>query len=242
MSGTVIVFNDITKFQELDKMKSEFIGKVSHELKTPLTSLGMALEIIGDGVVGQINEKQKDLFNSMREDYNRLNNLVYEILQLTKLQSGSVKIEFDKIDLVKLAEDLTQKFKRQYDKSGVRLNFSTDENSLLISGNKDYLISAFENLISNSYKFSSSNGTINVSLYSKKNFAYFEVQDNGIGIDKDQINKIFDKFYQVDANIPSSIGLGLSIVKEIVELHKGTVEAWSEPQKGSTFQIKLPLA
>ncbi|MFA3783337.1 ATP-binding protein [Melioribacteraceae bacterium 4301-Me] len=243
MTGTVIVFNDVTKFQELDRMKSEFIGKVSHELKTPLTSLGMALEILGEGIVGNINEKQKDLYNSMKQDYNRLNKLVYEILQLTKLQSGSIKIEFNKIDLIKLTDDLIQKFRRQYDKTtNIALNFFVSEKSLFVNGNSDYLISAFENLISNSYKFTGNSGTINVSLYSKEGFAFFEVQDNGIGIEEDQIGKIFDKFYQVDSNVPGSIGIGLSIVKEIVEIHKGTVKAWSEPKSGSTFQIKLPIA
>ena len=97
LTGTVIVFNDITKYKELDRMKSEFIAKVSHELKTPLTSLGMALGIIEDGVVGKLTGKQGELVSSMKEDYERLNKLVYEILELAKLEASADKIKFEKI-------------------------------------------------------------------------------------------------------------------------------------------------
>ena len=110
MRSTVIVFNDITKYQELDRMKSEFIAKVSHELKTPLTSLGMALGIIEDKVVGELTQQQNELVISMKEDYERLNRLVYEILELTKLESSIGRIRFEKFEARKLAEHILKNF------------------------------------------------------------------------------------------------------------------------------------
>lgn len=242
MKGTVIVFNDITKYQELDRMKSEFIGKVSHELKTPLTSLGMALGIIEDKVVGELSAQQSELVVSMKEDYERLNRLVYEILEMTKLESNIDRIKFEKFEAQKLAEHISKKFTIQANEKKISLQILDNSCGALINGSYDNLISAIENCVSNSLRFTPQNGEIKVNLFLNEGDLFIEISDTGIGISPDNLKKIFDKFIQIDDNAPGSLGLGLSIAKEIIEIHNGEIKAFSDLGKGCTFQIKLPAA
>lgn len=239
--GTVFVFNDVTKYRELDRMKSEFIAKVSHELKTPLTSLGMALGLMDDGIVGGVTEKQKDLLFSMKEDYERLNKLVYEILELTKLEANIGKIKFDKFEAQKLAEYISKKFSIQAKEKKITLEVIDNSNGAKINGNLDNMISAVENLVTNSLRFTPNGGKIKVEFVRKDENLFIEISDTGIGISPDNLKKVFDKFIQVDDSSPGSLGLGLSIAKEVIEIHNGEIKAFSELGKGSTFQIKLPV-
>jgi len=242
MKGTVIVFNDITKYQELDRMKSEFIAKVSHELKTPLTSIGMALGILEDGVVGGLSQDQNELVLSMKEDFERLNRLVYEILELTKLESNIGKSKFEKFEAQKLAEHISKKFLIQAKEKKINLQIIDNSDKLKINGSYDNMISALENLVSNSIRFTPDGGEIDVKLSRSEGNLLIEISDTGIGISPDNLKKIFDKFIQIDDTAPGSLGLGLSIAKEVIELHGGEIKAFSDLGKGSTFQIKLPEA
>ncbi|MEW6652871.1 MAG: ATP-binding protein [Bacteroidota bacterium] len=240
--GTVFVFNDVTKYQELDRMKSEFIAKVSHELKTPLTSMGMALGLFEDGVVGSVNEKQHDLIVSMKEDYDRLNKLVYEILELTKLEANIGKIKFETFEAAKLSEHINKKFSIQAKEKNIKLEIIDKSNGCKINGNIISMMSAVENLVSNSLRFTPNGGDINVEFIKKEDDLFIEISDTGIGISPANLKKVFDKFIQIDDSAPGSLGLGLSIAKEIIEIHGGEIKAFSELGKGSIFQIKLPAA
>ncbi|MDP3583177.1 MAG: HAMP domain-containing sensor histidine kinase, partial [Ignavibacteria bacterium] len=240
--GTVFVFNDVTKYQELDRMKSEFIAKVSHELKTPLTSMGMALGLFEDGVVGSVNDKQHDLIVSMKEDYDRLNKLVYEILELTKLEANIGKIKFETFEITKLAEHITKKFSIQAKEKDIKLDVVDKSLGFHINGNLNSMLSAVENLVSNSLRFTPNGGEIKVEFIKKEDDLFIEISDTGIGISPDNLKKVFDKFIQIDDSAPGSLGLGLSIAKEIIEIHNGEIKAFSELGKGSTFQIKIPVA
>jgi PAS domain S-box-containing protein len=240
--GTVFVFNDITKYQELDRMKSEFIAKVSHELKTPLTSMGMALGLFEDGVVGEVNEKQKDLIVSMKEDYDRLNKLVYEILELTKLEANIGRIKFEAFEATKLVEYVAKKFSIHAKEKNITLEVVDQSMGAKINGNINNMISAVENLVSNSLRFTPNGGEIKVEFIKKEDDLFIEISDTGIGISPANLKMVFDKFIQIDDSAPGSLGLGLSIAKEIIEIHNGEIKAFSELGKGSTFQIKLPVA
>lgn len=240
--GTVVLFNDITRFQELDRMKSEFIAKVSHELKTPLTSMGMALGILEDGVVGNLSEQQNELLLSMKEDFERLNRLVYEILELAKLEANIGKIRFEKFGARKLAEHISKKFSIQAKEKKINLEVEDKSTDVMIYGSYDNMISALENLVSNSLRFTPLGGEIKVKLFPQNRNLMIEISDTGIGISPDNLKKIFDKFIQIDESAPGSLGLGLSIAKEIIEIHNGEIKAFSELGKGSIFQIKIPVA
>lgn len=240
-AGLVIVFNDITKFQELDSMKSEFIAKVSHELKTPLTSLGMAVGLLEEGVVGDLTPKQKELLMSIKEDYKRLNKMVFEILELTKIEAGSTMLLIEKVDMRTILEHLMKDFLWRAEENGIKLTTKVADDIPVIKGNYDYLLRALENLVSNSLKFTHRGGTITIAVEKNDNDIVITIADTGIGIGQKQIDKIFDKFYQVDSNIQGSVGLGLSIVKEIIDLHRGDIRVKSQPGKGSEFTIRIPV-
>ncbi len=237
--GYVFVFHDITKFQEIDKMKSEFVGKVSHELKTPLTSMGMALGILEDGIVGKLTEKQNSIVESIKEDYDRLNKLVHEILELTKLEAGNFSLQITEVKIKELFEKLLKTFHFQADEKKIELTYTIDPGSVYINADYDYLLKAFENIISNSIKFTQSGGKISLNAYNDNEYDYITIKDTGIGIYPENIDKIFDKFVQFKDDIPGSIGLGLSITKEIIEMHKGEISVISSPGEGCNFIIKL---
>lgn len=239
LSGYVFVFHDITKFQEIDKLKSEFIGKVSHELKTPLTSMGMALGIMEDGIVGKLTKEQENIVSAIKEDYNRLHKLVHEILELTKLESTGLTLHVTKIDTKDLFENLIKNFYFQSEEKKLNIKYSIEKETETINADYDYLLRALENIVANSIKFTPFAGNIFINAYSDNYFNYIKIEDNGIGIQPEYLNKIFDKFTQLVDNIPGSVGLGLSITKEIIDLHKGEINVESVPNKYCTFTIKL---
>lgn len=238
--GMVVVFNDITKYQELDRMKSEFIAKVSHELKTPLTSIGLAIGIMEEGVTGSLTAKQTELILSMKEDYERLTKLVYDILELTKLEAGISRIKFEIIDAKRLINYLKKKYSNIAKEKNIILEISDRISNIKINGSYNHLISALDNLVDNSLKFTPANGNIKIDFNFTEENLLIEISDTGIGISPDNLKKIFDKFIQIDNSSPGSLGLGLSIAKEIIEFHNGEIKAFSQLGSGSTFQIKIP--
>lgn len=238
--GMVVVFNDITKYQELDRMKSEFIAKVSHELKTPLTSIGLAIGIMEEGVTGSLTAKQTELILSMKEDYERLTKLVYDILELTKLEAGISRIKFEIIDAKRLINYLKKKYSNIAKEKNIILEISDQISNIKINGSYNHLISALDNLVDNSLKFTPANGNIKIDFNFTEENLLIEISDTGIGISPDNLKKIFDKFIQIDNSSPGSLGLGLSIAKEIIEFHNGEIKAFSQLGSGSTFQIKIP--
>lgn len=238
-SGIALVFNDITKFQELDRMKSDFIGKVSHELKTPLTSIGMALGLMQDGIAGKMNDKQHNLIATMKDDYNRLNKLVREILELTKIESGSLELRYEIINPAAIIKAVIKDFQIQSSNKNIKLEFAGHDEFSYINCDFDYLLRALENIVSNSLKFTPEGGEIKFEIEEKKEKINIRISDNGIGIPPENIDRIFDKFVQVKNNAPGSVGLGLTIAKEIIEMHGGSIRVESELNKGSIFEIQL---
>ena len=241
INAALIVFSDITKYEELDRLKSEFVAKVSHELKTPLTSMGMAIGILEDGVVGELSIKQKELIFSMKEDYDRLNRLVKEILELSRIESGGIQLNFEALKVNPLIEECIKSFSLQCKEKKISLNYSTDKMLPPILADYDYLIRAIGNFIGNSIKFTDKGGDINVNASAKNGNVIITISDTGTGISPEYIDKIFDKFVQVSGSRPGSVGLGLTIAKEIIELHKGSINVYSEPGVGSKFEIILPV-
>ena len=241
INAALIVFSDITQYEELDRLKSEFVAKVSHELKTPLTSMGMAVGILGDEIVGNLSDKQKELILSMREDYNRLNKLVKEILELSRIESGGIQLEFRPTDIKMLLKGCIKTFSLQCEEKNIKLNYISNGDVPLISADYDYLSRAVGNFIGNSIKFIDKGGEINLSADSKDSNLIITIADNGPGINPEYLDKIFDKFVQVSGTKPGSVGLGLTIAKEIIELHHGSINVWSKPGQGSKFEITIPV-
>ncbi|MGA7720605.1 MAG: ATP-binding protein [Ignavibacteriaceae bacterium] len=237
----LIVFSDITKYEELDRLKSEFVAKISHELKTPLTSIGMAVGILGDGVVGKLSEKQIELISSMRSDYDRLNMLVKDILDLSRIESGGINLDFKPININLLLQECIKSFSLPCKEKNIRLEYSGNGDLPIIFADYDYLNRAISNFIGNSIKFTEKGGEISVTAAVEEMNLLISISDTGQGISPEFIDKIFDKFVQVSGSKPGSVGLGLTIAKEIIELHQGSINVWSKPGKGSKFEIKIPM-
>jgi two-component system, NtrC family, sensor histidine kinase KinB len=240
INAVLIVFTDITKYEELDRLKSEFVAKVSHELKTPLTSIGMAAGILDDEIVGTLTIKQKELLKSIKGDYSRLYSLVKEILELSKIESERVKLNLRRIDLVQFLDSCIKKYSLQSEKKGLSVKLNVSSKPIYIQGDPEYLASAIGNFIDNSIKFTQPGGKIEIDVKPYSNVVKVRIQDNGQGIDSIYLDKIFDKFVQISDKSPGSVGLGLSIAKEIIEMHKGTINVWSKKGMGSKFEINLP--
>jgi signal transduction histidine kinase len=237
----LIVFSDITKYEELDRLKSEFVAKISHELKTPLTSIGMAVGILGDGVVGKLSEKQSELISSMKSDYDRLNMLVKDILDLSRIESGGINLDFKPININLLLQECIKSFSLPCKEKNIRLEYFGNGDLPVIYADYDYLNRAISNFIGNSIKFTDKGGKISVTATEEELDLLISISDTGQGISPEFIDKIFDKFVQVSGSKPGSVGLGLTIAKEIIELHQGSIDVWSKPGKGSKFEIKIPV-
>jgi len=238
LSGFVFLFNNITQYEELDHLKSEFMGRVSHELKTPLTSIGMALSILGDKTFGELSERQFELIDTMKEDYTRLNRLVKEILDLSKIESGSLKLNLEPVEIKQLLLTLQKAHALHCMEKRIPLYVSLAEDLLPVTGDYEYLYRAIDNVLSNAIKFTDY-GAITLSACNADGYVSVTIADTGVGIPDSQLSSIFNKFEQLKSNVPGSVGLGLSIAKEIIELHHGTLTVQSKLGSGSSFTFSL---
>lgn len=238
LSGFVFLFNNITQYEELDHLKSEFMGRVSHELKTPLTSIGMALSILGDKTFGEMSERQLELIDTMKEDYTRLNRLVKEILDLSKIESGSLKLSFEAVEMKQLLLTLQKAHALHCMEKRIPLYINIEEDLQPVSGDYEYLYRAVDNVLSNAIKFTDY-GAITISARNAGDCVTVIISDTGVGIPDSQLTSIFNKFEQLKSNVPGSVGLGLSIAKEIIELHQGTLTVQSKVGSGSSFTFSL---
>lgn len=238
--GTVTLIEDITKRKELENLKSEFVSVVSHELRTPLTSIKGYAALLADGTLGSLNERQAKSVGIINKESDRLTDLINDILDLSKLESRRVAMRIEPVRLLECLE------------SCPALSLANKKNisvmklippGLNINADKNKIIQIFTNLIGNAVKFTNSGGVIKVKALDKKEQVSISISDTGIGIKKNHLPKIFDKFFQVESHLTrqqGGTGLGLAIVKEIVALHKGTIEVKSKYRKGTTITCTLP--
>ena len=250
---------EMTKFEaeklhEVDAIKSRFFTNISHEFRTPLTLiLGMAKQTIESTEEQTTRENQKTLHKNAQ----RLLGLVNQLLDISKLESGRMKLQTKPLDMVTLLKAMVMSFTSYAERKKISLTFNSEENEIKAYIDKDKFEKIINNLLSNAFKFTAEGGRIEVSISrglndnsfedTKENvieFAEIKITDTGVGISKEQLPKIFDRFYQVDGSHTreqEGTGIGLSLTKELVELHKGKIEVESEIGKGTIFIISLPL-
>ena len=243
--GLVLILQDVTQFKELDKMKSDFMAAVSHEFRTPLTSINMSVDILTQRLLGPLTQSQEDIVASCKQDCERLTKLVKELLQLSKLESGKFEIRKDLIDLSKIIESSIQPLQLPFKEKDVILKFMPEDQPSLLIGDEQQLSWVISNLVNNALRYTNPGGKVDIKIQCDGGYIILKVSDTGRGIPPEYIDKIFDKFVQVKQTLdatPGSVGLGLAIVKEIVEMYGGKIRVESEVNKGSTFFIYLPLA
>ena len=240
-----MVSRDISREKEVDRMKSEFISTVGHELRTPLTSIKNAVDIVLKETAGGINENQGRFLSMANRNIDRLTGLINELLDISKIESGTIKIDLGPLDLgIPLDIVITSLTSKAREKS-ISIHKEIPSDLPQAYGDSDKLQQIFINLLDNAIKFTPEGGEVYVSAKDCEldgEFIEISVADTGMGILPDELEKIFDRFYQVEESqtrIIKGTGLGLSIVKGLVEAHGGEIWGESEVGKGSKFTFKL---
>ena len=242
--GVVTLLQDVTQFKELDRMKSEFIATLSHEFRTPLTSINMSVDILNQGILGPLNARQKELINATREDCFRLTKLARELLQLSKLESGKMELKDEELDVRSLVESSLRPLQLQFQEKNVSLTSEIAPDLPRLIADEQQISWVITNLVTNALKYTDVGGKVTVRAREDEHALLVEVEDTGQGIPSEYLEKIFDKFVQVkrpSSSTPGSVGLGLAIAKEIVEACGGRIWVKSEPERGSIFSFILPL-
>ncbi|MGA2624420.1 MAG: ATP-binding protein [Bacteroidota bacterium] len=242
--GVVLVLQDVTQFKELDKMKSDFMATVTHEFRTPVTSITMGVDILRQHLLGPLTAAQEELLGSFKEDCGRLTKLVRELLQLSKLETGEREKHPERVDLKRVIESTLQPLQVQFGEKGVSLRLSMDPNLPALTGDEQQISWVISNLATNALRYTDTGGNVEIVASADADGILVRVRDTGRGIPREYQDKIFDKFVQVRQawqTTPGSVGLGLAIAKEIVEMYGGKIWVESEVNKGSTFSFRLPI-
>ncbi len=244
VEGTVTLLQDVTRFKDLDEMKTEFLATVSHEFRTPLTSINMTVDILSKEVVGTINLKQRELLLAAKDDCDRLGKLVKELLDLSKLESRRQEMKMESVDVRELIEESLKPLQLPFKQKQISLNTAVNPDALHVTGNRQQLAWVVTNLASNALRFTSQGGSVNISVEKQNDAVCVGVTDTGPGIPLQAQRTIFDKFVQIKEpaeTTPGSVGLGLAIAREVVEAHEGRIWVESTEGKGSTFYFTLPV-
>lgn len=238
---TVTLLEDITRLKEIDNMKSEFVSTVSHEFRTPLTSMNMGLSMVINEDTGELNEEQKELLEAAYEDVERLTELVNDLLDLSKIESGKIEMEFDKVDVNDIIEKTLNPFHKQAEEKEIELKFKQSEDNIFAYADPSKISWVISNLVGNALRYADE-GKIEVDAEIKGRRVLVSVADNGPGIPKEYQSKIFEKFVRAgsDKEEKSGTGLGLAIAKEIITAHNGRIWVDSEEGEGSTFSFYIP--
>lgn len=234
------------KLKELDQLKDDFVSSVSHELRSPLSAISGYVELLTSKPLEQVApEKRTKAFNIIQESTSRLTQFINDILDLAKLKSGRVEIRKSPVNLKHAAEEIIGLFAPLFEKKKIQSYAYIDSDIPVIHADEEKLKQVITNLISNALKFTPEGGAISVAVQDDKDKLTISVSDTGVGIPKDYIGQIFERFKQVPGTRekiggPKGTGLGLAIAKGIVEAHGGKIWAESEVGKGSTFRFTLP--
>jgi two-component system phosphate regulon sensor histidine kinase PhoR len=243
--GTVTVLHDVTGFKELDQLKSDFVNLVSHELRSPLSSIIMQHKVILDGLAGELTDKQRKMLTRAHDKMQGLLDLINDLLDLAKIESGHRHLEQRPHNLGEVLTEVAEFLRAKAKEHKITLELSLPSELPQILADRRSMEEVFTNLITNAIKYSPDGGNVRISAVSHIDYVEAMVSDQGIGIEEDEIPKIFDKFYRVKHAKTRQVigtGLGLSIVKNIIEAHRGSIAVESQVGKGTTFKVLLPAA
>ncbi|HNC22797.1 MAG TPA: ATP-binding protein [Opitutaceae bacterium] len=241
--GAAVILQDVTKFRLLDDAKTNLVGTVSHELKSPLTSLRMAVYLLMEQKIAGLTPTQQELLETARDDADRLLRILDNLLDLARLEAGASSLDRHPVKISELAAEITAEARMLVDPAGLRLELELEPD---IAGDSVAVDSArirhvFINLLTNAVKFSPSGGTVTLGAATAPlGFVRFWVRDQGPGVPAEVLPHVFDRFYRAPGQDKAGAGLGLAIAREIVVAHGGSITCASEPGQGATFQFLLP--
>jgi two-component system phosphate regulon sensor histidine kinase PhoR len=240
--GAIAVFHDITRLKELEKIRQDFVANVSHELRTPLTTIKGYAETLLEGALKE--EVAFQFVQVIKRHTDRLTKIVEDLLMLSKIESREFQLKREIISLPGFIADVVDFAKEAAEKKKISISRDQIPSSLSVEADRNYLEQVLINLLDNAIKYTSEGGSVTISAIEKDaGEIEFSIEDNGIGIPKEDLPRIFERFYRVDRGRSQELGgtgLGLSIVKHLVQAHRGRVWVESQPGKGSTFYFTLP--
>jgi PAS domain S-box-containing protein len=243
--GAITVLHDITALKRMEEIKSFFVSMTSHEVRGPLNAVMAQLNVVTSGLTGQVNQEQKEILSRASEKIGSVLNLTAELLDLAKIESGLMSNEREEIDMAEIIEDQVAFHLAEARGKQIALDLEPLPSLPPVVVNKDNMVEVLSNLIGNAIKYTAEGGKVVVSAALENGYLKVSVRDNGIGIAAKELENIFSPFYRVKNEKTRFIigtGLGLTIVKGILDAHKGLIRVDSAPDRGSTFHFFLPCA
>jgi diguanylate cyclase (GGDEF)-like protein len=246
--GLKILYKELDQknqqLQRLDQLKSDFVSTVSHELRTPLAITREGLNLVIDQIPGPINEKQRKVLLTGKQNIDRLNKIIDDLLDISKIEAGKMEVKRGFADLRKVLEELIESYQTVVAHKHIQLSAQFPEEKVFLYIDADKVIQVMNNLLNNAYKFTPENGSVTVHMVIRESDAMISVEDTGPGISPQDMEKLFGKFQQFGRTHGPGLkgtGLGLAISKSLVELHGGSIWVQSEVGKGTAFHFTLPL-
>ena len=241
--GVAIVLEDVTQYRLMDELKSNFFATVSHEIKTPLTSIRMAVHMLQAEMLGPLQPQQAALIKTAREDIERLLRLLNNLLDLARFEEGTPQMYWERASVCGLVDEAVKEVKTLIVAKNLRMTVNCAEGLPELYIDRARIHHVLRNLLTNAIKHSPESAEICLTVAREENGeVQFSVRDSGPGIPPEHIGRIFEKFYRVPGQSTHGTGLGLSIAREIILAHSGSINCLSEPEKQTTFYFSLPPA
>lgn len=240
--GHVILLRNVTAYKELDSAKTNFIATISHEFKTPISSIKMSVQLLENGHIGSLNEEQKSLLHGIQEDTARLLKITGELLNMTQVETGNIQLTVMPADAKEIFVRAIEANRNTADQKKIRLEQDFPENLPLVLADSDKSTWVMTNLISNAIRHSYDNASIYLSIRPTKSGMEFMVKDTGQGIPPQYVQRVFDRYFRVPGSVAEGTGLGLAISKEFIEAQGGKITVESDFGAGSTFKVTLQMA
>lgn len=241
LSGSVLLLKDVTRLQEVERLKREFVMAASHELRTPLTSLSMSVDLLLENGAKGLDEKDRELLQAAHEEVHRMKALVNDLLDLSKLEAGKFALEIESVPVQTLFDQMRTFFKSQMEMKEIRLTSELDDDMPMVRADVNKISRVLINLISNALRYVNKGGHIELVAHWVDPHIHISVRDDGPGIPPEYQSRIFQKFVQVKGREAGGTGLGLAICREIVRAHGGAIWLDSSNKQGSTFTFNLPV-
>ncbi|MBN2462116.1 MAG: HAMP domain-containing protein [Dehalococcoidia bacterium] len=241
LTGSLLLFQDLTELKSLQTMRRELVGNISHELRTPLAGIKAIVETLQDGAVSD-KKVARDFLVKIDSEIDRMMQMVMELTELSRIESGRGDLKPEMVNLNSLVEEVIARFKPQAERKSVALSTDLFTGLPRIQADKDRIYQVITNLVHNAIKFTSQNGKVNISTELSENSVLVKVSDTGVGISREDLPRVFERFYKADkARVGEGAGLGLAIAKHVVQAHGGNIWVESKEGKGSTFFFDLPF-
>ena len=241
--GKIIVIHDVTHYMEVDRLKSEFVSHVSHELKTPLTSIKGYVDNLRDRIVGDLNERQEEYLERVGKNTDRLIRMIDDLLNISRIESGKMTLNFSNLIMSELIEEVSRGLRPLATQKKIEMSFMKSDGDDHVMADRDKIEQAVINLVNNAILYTPPGGKVMIYMEHDQGYIKTCIRDTGVGIPTEEQPLIFDRFYRLEKDSilePRGTGLGLYITRNVIEMHGGKIWVTSEVGKGSEFTFTLP--